>query len=84
MYSELGAEASSLPINAINVQGVALCDIDSDETYELILYISFLGGHFVIFDQYNDKIYGADKFYRTFELLQTNGVYIGSGGAGNL
>lgn len=80
LYSEWGEEASSFPIN---VRGVALCDIDDDETYEMILYISFLGGHFVIFDQENGTVYGADKFYRTFEQLQTNGVYVGSGGVGN-
>lgn len=83
LYSDLGEEAAANPINAINVRGVALCDIDGDETYEMILYISFLGGHFVIFDQENGTVYGADKFYRTFEQLQTNGVYVGSGGVGN-
>lgn len=83
LYSDLGEEAAANPINAINVRGVALCDIDDDGTYEMILYLSFLGGHFVVFDQDNDVIYGVDKYYRTFESLQTNGIYIGSGGVGN-
>ena len=83
LYADLEEAAAANPINAIKVRGVAFCDIDDDEIYEMILYLSFLGSHFVVFDQDNGIIYGVDKYVRTFEVLQTNGIYIGSGGAGN-
>ena len=61
LYADLGEEAAANPINAIKVRGVAFCDIDDDGIYEMILYLSFLGSHFVVFDQDNGKTFEAWK-----------------------
>ena len=64
----------------LGLNSIALCDMDRDGNKELILLLENMG-HYLIFKQEDGVYYGTDKMYRAFEELQTNGIYIGSGGA---
>lgn len=63
------------------VNSIAICDMDGDETKELILLLDNIVGHFLILHKENEEFYGTNRVYRAFEALQTNGTYISSGGA---
>lgn len=63
------------------LNSIALCDLDRDGNKELILRLENITGHYLILKQEEGTYYGKDKMYRAFEELQTNGIYIGSGGA---
>lgn len=61
---------------------VRVLDLDGDGTEELILEWTPVGD-FLILHCENEKFYGWEIMYRGFERLQTNGVYVSSGGAGS-
>lgn len=52
-----------------------------DGSDELILLFDNVGGHFLILHYENGEYYGINDVYRGFLQLQTNGVFVGSGGA---
>lgn len=60
---------------------VRVFDLDGDGVQELILE-SVPGPVFLILHREKEAFFGWERVYRGFEALQTNGVYIGSGGAG--
>lgn len=62
---------------------LSIWDLDGDGTKELILCLGAYDGHYLILHNENGSFYGIDIVYRGFEMLQTNGIYIGSSGAGN-
>lgn len=63
------------------IREVRVFDLDGDGVQELIL--EFVPGPiFLILHREKEDFYGWEQVYRGFEALQTNGVYIGSGGAG--
>ena len=61
---------------------VRVFDLDGDGIEELILEWTPVGD-FLILHCENERFYGWEIMYRGFERLQTNGVYVGSGGAGS-
>ena len=63
------------------LEEVRVFDLDGDGVQELILE-SVPGPMFLILHREKEEFYGWEQGYRGFEALQTNGVYIGSGGAG--
>lgn len=63
------------------IREVRVFDLDGDGVQELILE-SVPGPMFLILHCEKEEFYGWEQVYRGFEALQTNGVYIGSGGAG--
>lgn len=63
------------------IREVRVFDLDGDGVQELILE-SVPGPMFLILHREKEEFYGWEQGYRGFEALQTNGVYIGSGGAG--
>ncbi|MDE7415554.1 MAG: hypothetical protein K2N44_04430 [Lachnospiraceae bacterium] len=63
------------------IEEVRVFDLDGDGVQELILQ-SLPGPMFLILHRENEDFYGWQVVYRGFEALQTNGIYIGSGGAG--
>lgn len=65
----------------VKVIEVSLCDLDEDGTQELIMELTPVRD-FLILHHENGNFYGFYIMYRGFESLQTNGVYISSGGAG--
>ncbi|MDE7478560.1 MAG: hypothetical protein K2M91_11535 [Lachnospiraceae bacterium] len=60
---------------------ISVFDLDGDGVQELILETA-PGTMFLILHHENEDFYGWEVGYRGFESLQTNGVYIGSSGAG--
>ena len=63
------------------IREVRVFDLDGDGVQELILE-STPGTFFLILHREKEEFYGWEQVYRGFEALQTNGVYIGSSGAG--
>lgn len=63
------------------IRKVSVFDLDGDGVQELILETS-PGTFFLILHREKEDFYGWQVAYRGFEALQTNGVYIGSSGAG--
>lgn len=59
---------------------VQVFDLDRDGIQELILYWGS-AGNVLVFHYEDGKFYGWETVYRGFEVLQTSGVYIASGGA---
>lgn len=62
------------------IQKIRIFDLDGDGTQEMILEWT-PAGDILILHCANEKFYGWETVYRGFEVLQTNGVYISSGGA---
>ncbi|MCH5345266.1 MAG: hypothetical protein J1E64_14640 [Acetatifactor sp.] len=58
-----------------------LCDLTGDGQKELIVYSDFSIGLYCIFHKEGDDFYAVYMPVRWFEDLQTNGIYVGSGGA---
>lgn len=64
------------------VEDVRVFDLDGDGVQELILQWTPVG-ELLVLHRENDEFYGWAICYRGFEGLQTNGIYISSGGAGS-
>ena len=69
-------------IEEMMIREVRVFDLDGDGTEELILDWTPVGD-FLILHCENEKFYGWEIMYRGFLDLQTNGVYVGSDGAGS-
>lgn len=67
-------------IEEMMIREVRVFDLDGDGVQELILEWTPVGD-FLILHRENEDFYGWNIMYRGFEALQTNGIYIGSGGA---
>lgn len=76
-YVKADAESS---IEELTVYKVQVFDLDRDGIQELILEWEPLGD-FLILHRENEAFYGWETVCRGFEVLQTSGVYISSGGA---
>lgn len=67
-------------IEEMMVVEVRVIDLDGDETQELIVEWTPVGDYLILHCE-DGKFYGWEIMYRGFEMLQTNGIYISSGGA---
>lgn len=63
------------------ISSFSLCDMDQDGEQELILAFNDSAQTFLILHQGEDKIQGVVMYTREFQMLQTNGIYRGTGGA---
>lgn len=68
-------------IEEMLVQNVQVIDLDGDGVQELILQWTPVGDYLILHLE-KEAFYGWEIMLRGFEALQTNGVYIGSSGAG--
>lgn len=68
-------------IEEMLVQTVQVIDLDDDGMPELILQLTPVGNYLILHRE-KEMFYGWETVLRGFEELQTNGVYIGSNGAG--
>ena len=68
-------------IEEMLVQNVQVTDLDGDSVQELILQWTPVGDYLILHRE-EEAFYGWEIMLRGFEALQTNGVFIGSGGAG--
>ena len=73
-YSESGIEWK--------VEDIRVFDLDGDGVLELIIQWTPIGNLLILHCE-KGEFYGWEIMYRGFEGLQTNGVYISSGGAGS-
>lgn len=64
------------------VEDVRVFDLDGDGVQELIIQWTPVGENLVLHRE-NEEFYGWSINYRGFEALQTNGIFISSGGAGS-
>ena len=62
---------------------LAVQDIDGDGTAELVLLLQDGAYNYLILRREGETVYGTVLYVRWFEGLQKNGVYWGSGGAGD-
>lgn len=69
--------------DTLELDRLAVQDIDGDGAAELILLVRDLDYNYLVLHREKDAVYGTDFSVRWFEGLQKNGVYIGSGGAGD-
>lgn len=65
----------------LRLDAVKICDLDANGTEELILVFRDFGWFYLILNHDGEMFYGLELGIRWFEGLQSNGVYIGSGGA---
>lgn len=65
----------------LTLDRLAVQDIDGDGGAELILLFQDGAYNYLVLHREGDTVYGTDLYVRWFEGLQTNGVYIGAGGA---
>lgn len=63
------------------IEDIRVLDLDGDGIQELIIQWTPVG-EILVLHREKDEFYAWEATYRAFEGLQTNGVYIGSGGAG--
>lgn len=68
-------------IEEMLVQNVQVIDLDGDGVQELILQWTPVGDYLILHLE-KEAFYGWEIMLRGFETLQTNGIFIGSGGAG--
>lgn len=68
-------------IEEMLVQNVQVTDLDGDSVQELILQWTPVGDYLILHLE-KEAFYGWEIMLRGFEALQTNGAFIGSGGAG--
>lgn len=73
-----GGTPETLTLDRLTVQ-----DIDGDGTAELVLLFQDGAYNYLILHREEDAVYGTVLYVRWFEGLQKNGVYWGSGGAGD-
>lgn len=64
------------------IEEIRVFDLDGDGIQELIMQWTPVGDILVLHHE-KEEFYGWKIMYRGFESLQTNGIYIGSGGAGS-
>lgn len=64
------------------VEDIRILDLDGDGIQELIIQWTPVG-EILVLHREKDEFYAWGATYRAFEGLQTNGVYISSGGAGS-
>lgn len=75
-YCEDGAEWK--------VEDVRVFDLDGDGVQELIIQWAPVGiANLLVLHCEKEEFYGWEIMYRGFEGLQTNGIYVSSGGAGS-
>lgn len=67
----------------LDLDSFAVQDLDGDGVSELILFVRDMDYNYLILHQSGADFYGTDFPVRWLEGLQKNGVYYGSGGAGN-
>lgn len=67
-------------IEEMMIREVRVFDLDQDGIQELIVEWTPVGDFLVLHCE-NEKFYGWEIMYRGFEVLQTSGVYLSSGGA---
>lgn len=65
------------------ISSFTLCDMDQDGERELILAFDNIAGTFLILHEGEDAIQGVVMYVRGLQMLQTNGIFNGSGGAGS-
>ena len=68
--------------NPPQIGEIVLFDLDNQNGKELIIHINESGGHYLILTRDNN-VYGTLMSGREFEMLQNDGKYRGSGGAGD-
>ena len=73
-----GEAPEKLVLNRLAVQ-----DVDGDGVPELALLFEELGWYYLVFHQEGETFYAVEFPIRWFEDLRQNGVYLGSGGAGD-
>lgn len=66
----------------MEVEDIRVFDLDNDGMQELIIQWTPVGDLLILHCE-NGEFYGWVIMYRGFEGLQTNGVYVSSGGAGS-
>ena len=66
----------------MEVEDIRVFDLDNDGVQEMIIQWTPVGDLLILHCE-NGEFYGWATSYRCFEGLQTNGVYISSGGAGS-
>ena len=64
----------------MKLQMFTVCDLDNDGTKELILCLGNYTEQVIIHKE-NDDFFATSLWYRGFNCLQNNGIYISSGGA---
>ena len=74
------SEAAQNP-EEYSLASFSLCDLDGDGNLELILWSNDWGGWYLALFRGQNGFYGTYMPVRWFEMLQTNGVFVGSGGA---
>lgn len=67
----------------LTLDRLAVEDIDGDGGAELVLLFQDGAYNYLILHREKEDVYGTSLYVRWFEGLQKNGVYTGSGGAGN-
>ena len=63
------------------IEDIRVFDLDEDGVQELIIQWTPVG-EILVLHREKEEFYGWEIMYRGFEVLQKNGVYISSGGAG--
>lgn len=67
-------------IGEMLIREVRVFDLDGDGVQELILEWTPVGDYLILHRE-DEDFYAWEIMYRGFEMLQTNGIYINSGGA---
>lgn len=67
-------------IEEMMIREIRIFDLDGDGIQELILEWTPVGDYLILHCE-NEKFYGWEIMYRSFEILQTSGIYLSSGGA---
>ncbi len=67
-------------IEEMMIREIRIFDLDGDGIQELILEWTPVGDYLILHCE-NEKFYGWEIMYRGFEILQTSGIYLSSGGA---
>lgn len=73
--------SDEITIDTEMIYRFAVVDLDADETKEFILYTALGGGRYLILSEQEETIYGFSYSVREFQNLQTDGKFMGSGGA---
>ncbi|WP_298030147.1 hypothetical protein [uncultured Dysosmobacter sp.] len=71
------------PPETLTLDRLAVQDVDGDGELELVLLFQDGAYQYLILRREGETVYGTSMGVRWFEELQTSGVYIGSGGAGD-
>ena len=78
------SETMSMYAQPPKVSSFALCDMDRDGEKELILSFDDNIGTYLLLHKSDSGYLGVVLFERWLQVLQTNGVYMGSGGAATI